>query len=287
VLQIACEILFRIAAKAHVAGETALEFVQVAVSVLVACWAISVIFKAGSWRSLLAWLPTLIPAVPLTAFVFLVLRPHIVEAFKTPANSMAPTLLGNHWRGICPVCGSPNYGPPVDDQVAEFDSPPMICDNFHVSQDSEHENDVYGSDRFLVCKFLKPRRWDLVVFWYPEEPATLYVKRLVGLPGEEIVILDGAVWANGQKLTPPDSIHGIEYIGEESEFGRTWGTPSWPAVLDEDEYFVLGDFSARSKDSRYWETGAPGYHPYAVPKSHLNGVVTHIYWPPSRWRILR
>jgi hypothetical protein len=59
------------------------------------------------------------------------------------------------------------------------------------------------------------------------------------------------------------------------------------ARLGEDEYFVLGDFSAMSKDSRLWGEGAPGHHPFAVPESHLRGVVTHIYWPPDRWRILR
>ena len=53
------------------------------------------------------------------------------------------------------------------------------------------------------------------------------------------------------------------------------------------EYFVLGDFSQQSADSRLWESGAPGHPSYAVPESYIIGVATHIYWPPSRWRILR
>jgi hypothetical protein len=36
-----------------------------------------------------------------------------------------------------------------------------------------------------------------------------------------------------------------------------------------------------------WLEGAPGHPPYAVPESYLHGVVTHVYWPPQRWRILR
>ena len=48
---------------------------------------------------------------------------------------------------------------------------------------------------------------------------------------------------------------------------------------------MLGDFSA-GMDSRSGR-GAPGHPPYAVPESYLIGVVTHIYWPPSRWRVLR
>ena len=55
-------------------------------------------------------------------------------------------------------------------------------------------------------------------------------------------------------------------------------------MLADDEYFVLGDFTWRSVDSRFWEEGAVGHNPYAVPESHLHGVVTHIIWPPSRWR---
>jgi hypothetical protein len=65
------------------------------------------------------------------------------------------------------------------------------------------------------------------------------------------------------------------------------GTKDRPAVLADDEYFVLGDFSAQSSDSRWWYEGAPGHNPYAVPRSHVRGVVTHIYWPPQRWRVLR
>ncbi len=107
--------------------------------------------------------------------------------------------------------------------------------------------------------------------------------RLVGLPGESIHIQDGAVWVDGKKQTPPEEIRGIEYV----TMPRSWGTLDRPALLGKDEYFVLGDFSARSRDSRLWIEGAPGHNPFAVPKSYIKGVVTHTYWPPSRWRIHR
>ena len=64
-----------------------------------------------------------------------------------------------------------------------------------------------------------------------------------------------------------------------------WGCEDNAVVLGLDEYFVLGDFSARSKDSRLWQDGAPGHLPYAVPSDHIIGVVTQIYWPPERWRV--
>ncbi len=66
-----------------------------------------------------------------------------------------------------------------------------------------------------------------------------------------------------------------------------WGSPTRPAQLADDEYYVLGDFSVASADSRLWHSGAPNHHPYAVPAANLVGVVTHIYWPVSRWRSFR
>jgi len=165
----------------------------------------------------------------------------------------------------------------------------MICrDNFHVSQPTDYGDQVFGRDRFVVVKFFRPRRWDLVVFRFPEDPSILYVKRLVGLPGEEITIKDGRVWADGEMLTPPDSLRGINYLSEiPHAHMELWGSPDHPAQLGDDEYFVLGDFPPRTKDSRLWDRGAPGHNPFAVPESYMCGVVTHIYWPPERWRTFR
>jgi signal peptidase I len=155
----------------------------------------------------------------------------------------------------------------------------MICENFHVNTMPGIPPGVHSGDRFLVAKFLAPKRWDIVVFQYPPHPETLYVMRLVGLPGETIHIEDGAVHANGTRLTVPDTLRGIEYVAQFPEsYVDVWGSKDKPAVLGPDEYFVLGDFSYQSSDSRFWR---------AVPESHLRGVVTHIYWPPERWRVLR
>jgi signal peptidase I len=165
----------------------------------------------------------------------------------------------------------------------------MICrDNFHVTQPTDRGDKAFSSDHFLVAKFLRPQRWDIVAFRNPEEPTVLYVMRLVGLPGEEITIKDGQIWADGEMLTPPDSIRGIKYLSEIGDgYGELWGSPDHPAKLSEDEYFVLGDFSRASYDSRLWKRGAPGHNPFAVPESHLYGIVTHTYWPPGRWRTFR
>lgn len=269
-------------------------FLNIGIADLVAAvifppFVIILFFKTSFFRALQAWLPTLIAPIIMVAFVMLVFRPFLVEAFFSPTNAMAPTLLGRHWQGTCELCASPAYCSPSDPPFDSVERPRMICrDNFHVTQPADHGDKVYAADRFLVAKFLMPQRWNLVVFRFPQNPSVLYVMRLVGLPGEQIMISDGQVWANGEMLTPPESMRGIEYQSEsEYRLDEMWASPERPAKLGDDEYFVLGDFSAQASDSRYWEQGAAGHQPFAVPESHLVGVVTHTYWPPIRWRTFR
>jgi len=262
---------------------------ELAAAVMVPCIVISVVFKVRFLRAFLAWLPTNLGPITTVAIVLLVLRPLLYESFLVPTNGMAPTLLGLHRTGICPECGEPSYGSPQDEKDGAIAPSQMICKNFHTSGGLEMDERVHQGDRFLAAKFLKPRRWDLVVFQYPGDPANLFVKRLVGLPGETIHLQEGRVWVNGHRQTPPDSLAGIEYLSEfPNRFGQElWGTINRPAVLGENEYFVLGDFSVQSLDSRWWQEGAPGRNPYVVPQSHLRGVVTHTFWPIHRWRIHR
>lgn len=287
--ELVLEVLFRLHTPSSDAQAILLGLFAVVATVLVPCVVIARVFKLGFVRSLQAWFPTLLPPLAMILFVFFMLRPFVFEAFVcSPTNAMAPTLLGNHWRNTCPECGQPNFCSPVDSRYASPDPPRMICRNFHVCQASDARSQVFPGDRFLVAKFLAPRRWDVVVFQYPEEPSTLYVMRLVGLPGETVQVQCGAVWIDGKELEPPDSLRGIEYLSELAGCPfELWGSGDRRAVLGEDEYFVLGDFSPQAKDSRLWEQGAPGHNPFAVPKSYVRGTVTHIYWPPERWRILR
>ncbi len=263
--------------------------VQIVTAVIVPCLVIARVFKTRFIRAVQVWLPTLLAPVPCVVIVLFVLRPFLYGAFVLPTNSMAQTLIGTHWRGSCPECGSPNYCTPVDSFYGSPDPPRMICGNFHVTQLPNVAKLAHSGDRILVAKFLTPQRWDLVVFQYPENPSLVYVDRLVGMPGEEILVRDGSVWANGKKLTPPDSLTGINYLSEIPDWygPETWGSAERPALLGDDEYFVLGDFSAQSNDCRMWKKGAAGHNPFAVPESHLIGVVTHIYWPLDRWRIFR
>ncbi|MGA2064992.1 MAG: signal peptidase I [Thermoguttaceae bacterium] len=261
----------------------------VASATLVPWLLIAILLKARFFRAIQAWLPTLLATGGGAALALLLFRPFLFEAFFCPTNSMAPTLLGRHWTAPCPQCGRPAYCSVADARWGRREGGVrMICEDFHTPLVDDFSEQVHAPDRFLAAKFLQPQRWDLVVFRYPEDPGVNFVKRLVGLPGEEVIIKQGRVSIDGQPLTPPEAIRGIEYLSELEDFpAKLWGTPEKPAKLAADEYFVLGDFSAAAKDSRLWEKGAPGHNPYAVPASYMIGVVTHIYWPPSRWRIIR
>jgi signal peptidase I len=197
-------------------------------------------------------------------------------------------LLGDHCQAICPQCSQSNFCSVHAAQRQELNLPNWICPKFHVSQIPPVDLQQFPGDRIVCSKFLKPGRWDIIAFRLPANPASVYAQRIVGLPGETVQIENGAVCINGQKMEPPDSLRGIQYLDKipGMEVGIS-GTKDNPAVLASDEYFVLGDFSAQSSDSRFWYGGPEGHPDYAVPVSHIKGVITHIYWPPSRWRIFR
>ena len=238
--------------------------------------------RTSQQQAAFAWLAIQFATWPNLLLAQFVVKPYLVEAFTVPVNSMAPTICGEHLQEPCPVCGGTLI---VSSSSVKLDRDLGICtDCLRTTEVPILDRKLYGGDRVLVCKVLKPRRWDLIVFRYPDDPSVPYVKRLVGLPGETLSIHDGGVWVQDKELQKPANLSGLTYVANPFRPQENiWG----PVTLAADESFVLGDFSARSKDSRLWEVGAPGHPPYAVPDTHLIGVVTHIYWPPSRWRVFR
>ncbi len=264
--------------------------IQLICAVAVPCVLIRKLYRVTFPRAFCSWLPTLLCPILFIPFSVYILGPYVMESFSAPTSSMAPTLVGPHVRAKCPVCGARAFMAPPDRRMGTSIYPRYaICEtHFHTSIPQSNDAVVQPADRFMTLKLLRPKRWDVITFRLPFAPEQIYVKRLVGLPGEKIVIKDGGVWANDERLEPPAELKGLQYLSEIEEVDFTLsGTERRPAYLLGDEYFVLGDFSQHSADARFWTAGAPGHHSYAVPEDHLLGVVTHIYWPPSRWRILK
>lgn len=114
-------------------------------------------------------------------------------------------------------------------------------------------------ERLFVRRWRAPQRWDVVVLRSPTDAGRLLVKRVVGLPGERIALLDGGVWADGRRVLPGNQspAAGVYY--------GAFGSPEWR--LGEDEWFVVGDNPIASIDSRNWPA------PAGVPSRLVVGVV--------------
>jgi len=127
------------------------------------------------------------------------------------------------------------------------------------------ENTIMPNDRIIALRlsylFGEPDRGDIAVFKYPDDESVLYVKRVIGLPGDTVNIIDGKVYIN-------DSTEPLEdiYI-KETAYG-TYG----PYNVPEGHYFMMGDNRNESLDSRYW------INTY-VEEDKMLGKVYFRYWP--------
>lgn len=191
---------------------------------------------------------------PVILIVF-VLRSFVVEPFKIPSGSMIPTL-----------------------HVGDF----ILVNRY-----------TYGLRLPIVNKKVveigQPKRGDVMVFHYPEDPSTDYIKRVVGLPGDEVVYRDKRLWINGQeqKLTRSGDYNyvesGLRFMHTEHYLERLDGrehavllNPEMPLIhmanvaqfatqeqcryseselrctVPDGNYFMMGDNRDNSRDSRYW-----------------------------------
>jgi len=148
------------------------------------------------------------------AFLF---RTFEAEAFVIPTGSMAPTLMGRHKDLYCPVCGhefqisASDTTDPRDNSTKEAVVNGGTCPFCRRPVDlragnPQHESyPSFNGDRILVAKFPymfnEPERWDVIVFRYPGDATTNFIKRLVGLPGETIQIHHGDLWIRGAEGT--------------------------------------------------------------------------------------
>ncbi len=126
-------------------------------------------------------------------------------------------------------------------------------------QIDEGENILVGKS-FLVTDNLK--RGDVIIFYFPLNPKKIFIKRIIGIPGDVVEIKKGKVFVNGKKIDEP-------YLrGSFEDFS------SFPPVkVMPGTYFVLGDNRAISNDSRNWGL---------LPKKFVIGKALFSYWPPKK-----
>jgi signal peptidase I len=178
----------------------------------------------------------------------------VVQAFKIPSQSMEPTLLvGDH----------------------------LLVNKFIF------EGSGAWWDRLLPYRPV--RRGDIIVFKFPFQDHSHYVKRVIGLPGDRIRIVHQNVYVNGELLKEPYVVHdpsaydpfADNFPPPDQDFVDGAVLPEWKAempkyinasgelVVPPDHYFVMGDNRDRSWDSRYW-----GF----VPREAIMGRPVLIYW---------
>ncbi len=118
-------------------------------------------------------------------------------------------------------------------------------------------------ERIFINKFVyhfEPiGRGDVVVFWYPLDRTKSFIKRVVGLPGDEVEIRRGRVYINGKTLEEP-------YVPSQYIDTAAYG----PVQIPRDEYFVMGDHRISSNDSRIFGP---------VPSAFIYGKAVFAYWP--------
>lgn len=128
-------------------------------------------------------------------------------------------------------------------------------------------------ERIFVNKFVyrfgigQIERGDLVVFWYPGDPDKSYIKRVIGLPGDQVAIDRGTVSINGRPLQE-------SYVPR--QFRDFQSMP--PRVVEPETYFVLGDHRNSSNDSRNWGL---------VPRRNIYGKAVFVYWPLEKFGPVR
>lgn len=189
----------------------------------------------------------------IAVFLALLVRGFILTGYRVPTSSMAPTLRPGDFVFAYRL----PYG---------FKAPFM------------HEKWVGRS----------PQKGEVIVFTYPEQPRTNYIKRVVGLPGDVIQIKEGRLWINGKsaELTPIETLEDQESAafqgysekgpaGEYLIYKLKESQPQnfGPLVVPPDEMFLLGDNRDASDDSRYWGT---------VPISRIEGRVV-LLWLSLEW----
>ncbi len=115
----------------------------------------------------------------------------------------------------------------------------------------------------LAYKLGSVQRGDVIVFRFPRDPEQEYIKRVIGLPGDQVKVIDGKVYVNGKQINEP-------YIAAPPNYQNQSEVPA-------DSLFVLGDNRNNSSDSHTWGP---------VPMNDVIGKALFVYWPLNDWGII-
>lgn len=126
------------------------------------------------------------------------------------------------------------------------------------------DNGQYVLVNKLAYRLGTPQRLDVVVFRFPRDPELEYIKRIIGLPGDNIEVSDGRVMVNGEPLVE-------SYLYTAPDYEGRWRVPA-------QHVFVLGDNRGNSSDSHSWGP---------LPQKYLVGKAILVYWPLKSWGIIR
>ncbi|MCU0872047.1 MAG: signal peptidase I [Pirellulaceae bacterium] len=206
----------------HVLGLAMLPLVQVLAAWLLIRW----LLGTGSGKAALITATWMVTSTALSVALALTCRATVAEAFSVPTGAMAPTIFGQHVRKTCERCG---YEFPVGASFRPYDPDATAvasCTNCGATVEVSPSDPTVSGDRILVSKLDAPRRWDLVVFPPPTDTSTMYVKRLIGLPGETIEIRGGDLYANGRRLQkPPGTLDEFWLPVHDTYFGSLGSPP--------------------------------------------------------------
>lgn len=211
--------------------------------------------QASSWSRTLRETIESIAIAFMLAFLF---RTFEAEAFVIPTGSMAPTLMGRHLDITCPECKfqyrvgalhddeeDPQRARPAAEDAGMIQG--CVCPNcgytLNLSEVKNGNYVYYNGDRILVSKFAydfgAPQRWDVIVFKYPQDAKTNYIKRLIGLPNDVLRIRDGDIMVshdNGKTFAYAPRSTGqlqsmLQMVYDDDHAFRPFVEKGWPAAL--------------------------------------------------------
>lgn len=144
----------------------------------------------------------------------------------------------------------------------------FVVETFQIPSESMVPT-FYKGDRLFASKFTylfrDPYRGEIIIFRSPPNPDLIFIKRVIGLPGDTVEIRGGITYINQRPLEEP-----FLAAAAIRDFG--------PFTVPENSYFVMGDNRNNSSDSRVWGT---------VPRKNLVAKPILLYWPPQRLRFIR